>query len=109
MRWLRSFTVADNILKMNRVQLMVQIGVFVSLFLVMFDTYPLRVGLAEMLTSKYLTVCTINAIYFLMTATVYGYRAVSSYTTHCSEREVIEYECHELAGILMRASPIYKS
>lgn len=71
---------------------MVQVGVFVSLFLVMFDTYPLRVGLAEMLTSKYLTVCIVNVIYFLMTAMIYGYRAVSSYTaaTHCSERDVTE-------------------
>lgn len=83
MHYLRYFNIADNVwntvFKINRLQLVVQIGVFVSLFLAMFDTYPLRVGLAGMLTSRYLTVCVINVIYFLMTATVYGYRAVRSY------------------------------
>ena len=60
----------------NRFQLVVQGGVFGSLFLMMFETYPFRVGLMGMLTKQYLTVYAINVIYFFMTASVYGYRVV---------------------------------
>ena len=59
-----------------RFQLLVQVGVFASLFVIMFETYPFRVGLMGMLTSKYLAVYAINMVYILMTASVYGYRVV---------------------------------
>lgn len=55
---------------------MVQAGIFASLFLMMFETYPFRVGLMGMLTSQYLSVYAINVVYFLMTTFVYGYRVV---------------------------------
>lgn len=55
---------------------MVQVGTFASLFLMMFETYPFRVGLMGMLTSQYLTVYVINIVYFIMTVCVYGYRLV---------------------------------
>lgn len=60
----------------RRFQLFVQVGVFASLFLMMFETYPFRVGLMGMLTSQYLTVYAINIAYLLITAFVYGYRVV---------------------------------
>lgn len=62
----------------NRLQLVVQVGVFASLFLMMFETYPFRVGLMGMLTSQYLKVYVINVVYFIMTVCVYGYRLVRS-------------------------------
>lgn len=62
---------------MGRLQLVVQAGIFASLFLMMFETYPFRVGLMGLLTSKYLSVYAINVVYFLMTVFVYGYRVVS--------------------------------
>lgn len=52
-------------------------GIFASLFLMMFETYPFRVGLMGMLTSQYLSVYAINVVYFLMTVFIYGYRVVS--------------------------------
>lgn len=55
---------------------MVQVGIFASLFLMMFETYPFRVGLMGMLTSQYLAVYAINVVYLVMTACVYGYRVV---------------------------------
>lgn len=61
----------------NRFQLVVQVGTFGSLFLMMFETYPFRVGLMGMLTSQYLTVYVINVLYFITTACIYGYRVVS--------------------------------
>lgn len=60
----------------NRFQLVVQVGTFASLFLMMFETYPFRVGLMGMLTSQYLTVYIINVVYFITTVCVYGYRVV---------------------------------
>lgn len=64
------------VLHLNRFQLVVQVGIFGSLFLMMFETYPFRVGLMGMLTSQYLTVYVINVLYFITTACVYGYRVV---------------------------------
>ncbi|CAM9513658.1 unnamed protein product, partial [Choristocarpus tenellus] len=58
-------------------QLVIQASIFLSLFVMMFDTYPFRVGLMGMLISQYLSVYAINATYFLMTAFIYGYRVVS--------------------------------
>lgn len=60
----------------SRFQLVVQVGTFASLFLMMFETYPFRVGLMGMLTSQYLTVYIINVVYFITTGCVYGYRLV---------------------------------
>lgn len=60
----------------HRFQLVVQVGTFASLFLMMFETYPFRVGLMGMLTSQYLTVYIINILYFITTTFVYGYRVV---------------------------------
>lgn len=59
-----------------RFQLVVQGGIFGSLFLMMFETYPFRVGLMGMLTKQYLSVYAINVVYFFMTASIYGYRVV---------------------------------
>ncbi|CAM9701068.1 unnamed protein product, partial [Ectocarpus sp. 13 AM-2016] len=58
-------------------QLVVQVGNFACLFLMMFETYPFRVGLMGMLTSQYLTVYVINVLYFVATACVYGYRVAA--------------------------------
>ncbi|CAM9294831.1 unnamed protein product [Ectocarpus sp. 8 AP-2014] len=58
-------------------QLVVQVGNFACLFLMMFETYPFRVGLMGMLTSQYLTVYVINVLYFVTTACVYGYRVAA--------------------------------
>lgn len=58
---------------------MIQVGIFASLFLMMFETYPFRVGLMGMLTSQYLAVYAINVVYLLMTVFVYGYRVVRGF------------------------------
>lgn len=60
-----------------RLQLVIQTGIFASLFLVMFETYPFRVGLMGMLMSQYLSVSVVNVGYFFMTTVIYGYRVVS--------------------------------
>lgn len=55
-------------------QLLVQICISLTLFVIMFDTYPFRVGLMGLLMNKFKSVFAVNLVYFIMTAGVYSYR-----------------------------------
>ena len=57
---------------------MVQLLIFLCLFVMMFDTYPFRVGLMGLLASQFSLTFAANVFYVLLTAIVYGFRVVSS-------------------------------
>jgi Transmembrane protein 138 len=56
------------------VQLLLQVAVLLSLFVMMFDTWPFKAGLMGLLVDQYKWVCAVSAAYMLATAVLYGYR-----------------------------------
>ncbi|CAM9961592.1 unnamed protein product [Chrysoparadoxa australica] len=55
-------------------QLLVQVAIFLQLFVMMFDTYPFRVGLMGLLATQYKKVYLINTVYVFYTAALHSYR-----------------------------------
>ncbi|CAM9544287.1 unnamed protein product [Phaeothamnion confervicola] len=55
-------------------QLAVQVAIPLSVFIMMFETYPFRVGLMGLLVAQYRRVYAVNAVYVVLTAAVYAFR-----------------------------------
>ena len=57
-------------------QMLIQIAVFITLFLILCDTYPFRVGLLKELLADFKPVRRIHPVYFLYTMALGAMRTV---------------------------------